>query len=240
VVVCAAWAVFGQSAAAPQFDVASVKVSLDGPNSVSGITTGHGKMDARNVTLRRCIIGAYSVGPNQVVGGPDWLDSERFEILAKADTPTNSDALLMSMLQELLATRFQLTLHREKRTIPAFVLEVGKKGPKLEKADGGESSTSTTGSNAGVTIDARNTDMDSFARILARKTDLPVVNQTGLEGVFNFKLKWTPENARVTAGANEEPPLFTAIQEQLGLRLRSQRTPVEVLVIDRAERPSAN
>jgi uncharacterized protein (TIGR03435 family) len=121
------------------------------------------------------------------------------------------------------------------------VLEVAKNGPKLEKAEGGES---TTNSGRGL-LDARNTTMDRFAEVLSRQMDLPVVNRTGLEGVFNLKLEWTPESAKqIKPGADgaamEGPSIFTAIQQQLGLRLRSQKTPVEILVIDHAEKPSEN
>jgi uncharacterized protein (TIGR03435 family) len=118
---------------------------------------------------------------------------------------------------------------------------VAKNGPKLEKVADGESGTNTTNTNTGVMIDAHHTSMDAFAKILSRQTDLLVVNHTGVEGIFNFKLSWTPEGRQPKdGGALEGASLFTAIQEQLGLRLRSQKTPVEILVIDHAERPSAN
>jgi uncharacterized protein (TIGR03435 family) len=219
----------------PTFEVASIKPSNADPSS-SGIHTGHGRLDANNVTLKRCIMGAYGVGPHQVFGGPDWLESDRFEIAAKSDQPTDGDAALMVMLQGLLAERFKLVLHRETRTIPALVLEIAKNGPKLDKAEAGEAGTNTSTSNTGSVIDAHNTSMDLFAKVLARKTELPVANHTGLEGVFNFKLQWAPDSSATAEGAS----LFTAIQEQLGLRLRSQRAPVEVLVIEHVERPSEN
>jgi uncharacterized protein (TIGR03435 family) len=195
--------------------------------------------------VKRCIMGAYGVGLHQIFGGPDWLDSDRFEIVAKAEQPVGDHAL-MAMLQSLLAERFKLTLHRETRMIPAFVLEVAKGGPKLEKAEGGESSTQASTTNAGSAIAARNMSMDSFARVLARarEIDLPVENHTGLDGVFNFRLEWTPESAKPASPADgpatEGPSIFTAIQEQLGLRLRSQKAAVEILVIDHAERPTEN
>jgi uncharacterized protein (TIGR03435 family) len=237
--ICVPAAIYGQSTVAQRFEVASVRPSAADPNSPSGIKTGHGRLDAVNVTLKRCIMGAYGVGPHQIIGGPDWLESGRFAIAAKAEQPIDDDAALMAMLQDLLAERFKLALHRETRTIRAFVLEVAKKGPKVEKAEAGEAVTNTSTSNSGVIIEARHTDMEAFARILSRKMDLPVVNHTGLEGVFNLKLQWTPESAKPMGGA-EGPSIFTAIQEQLGLRLRSQKTPVEVLAIDHAERPSEN
>ncbi len=144
------------------------------------------------MTLKRCIMGAYAVGPNQILGGPDWLDSDRWEITAKADRLINDDGVMMVMLQGLLAERFKLALHRETRMMPALVLEVGRNGPKLEKAEDGDSKTNTSSGSGGVIVDARCTGMDSFAKILAREMDLPVVNHTGLKGIFNFKLEWTP------------------------------------------------
>ena len=230
----------GQPAARPQFEVASIRPSRAGANSSSGIHTGHGRLDAQNVTLQRCIIGAYGVGPHQISGGPAWLDTERFDILAKADRPIDDDAALMAMLQSLLADRFQLALHRETRRISAFVLETGSKGARLEKAAGGEGSTNSSNSNTGIAIHARNTTLDSFARVLSRHTELPVINRTGMDGIYNIQLHWTPERARPPEDPSQSVSLFTAIQEQLGLRLRARKEPVEVLVINGAERPSEN
>ena len=224
--VCISGMVCGQ-----QFEVASIKPSSGDPGSSSGFDTAHGRITARNVTLKRSIMGAYGVGPKQIFGGPDWLDSDRFEIIAKAEQPVG-DHILMTMLQTLLAERFKLALHREDRPIQAYVLEVSKKGPKLEKGDGQGAKTN----NGRGDIDAVNATMDRFAEILSRQMDLPVVNHTGLEGVFNLKLKWTPESAK----APEGPSIYTAIQEQLGLRLRAGKVPVEVLVIDHVEKPSEN
>ena len=119
----------------------------------------------------------------------------------------------------------------------AFVLQVAKNGPKMEKAAPGESGTNTTNNNTGLTVDAHHTNMDALARVLARSLDLPVVNGTGLDGIFNFKLHWVPDNARP---AMEGVSIFTAVQEQLGLRLRSEKTLREVLVIEHAERPTEN
>jgi uncharacterized protein (TIGR03435 family) len=237
-IFCFTVALYAQTAA-PRFEVASIKLSTAGTNASSGIRTGENRMDASNVTLKRCIIGAYSVGPQQVIGGPDWIDTDRFEINAKADRAVN-DATFMLMLRDLLADRFQLALHRETRSQSVYILEVTKNGPKLGTPEAGEASTSTNGDNTGVAIDARHVDMDSFARTLARETALPVLNKTSLSGAYNFKLHWIRDSARRADPAIEGATLFTALQEQLGLRLRSEKAPIEVLVIDRAERPSAN
>jgi uncharacterized protein (TIGR03435 family) len=223
------------------FEVASIKPSTADSSSVSGIKTGKGRIDAHNVTLKRCIMGAYGIGPHQIAGGPDWLDSDRFMILAKAEQPIDDDGVLMGMLQNLLAERFKLVIHRETRTLPAYVLEVAKNGPKLEKAQPGESGTSTSSSNDGIVMDVHNADMEHFARVLGRQTDLPVVNRTGLSGIFNLKLRWTPERKSARpAGSADEVSLFTALQDQLGLRLRSEKVPIESVVIDRAEKPTEN
>ena len=208
----------------PQFDVAAIRPSHTPADSGSGIYTGHGKVRAENVTLKRCIIGAYGVGPNQVFGGPDWLDSDRFEIDAKIDRGINDSRVLDQMLQALLADRFKLIMHRENRTITAYVLDLAKNGPKLEKAEGGESNTNASTSDRGVTLVGRNMGLDAFAERLARFLDLPVINRTGLKGAFNFKLEWVPEKLKWADG----PSIFAALAEQLGLRLRSQKTPIEV------------
>ena len=173
------------------------------------------------------------MGPNRIFGGPDWLDSGRFEIFAKAAQPIDDDAVLMTMLRTLLAERFQLRIHRETRLVQAYLLEVASKGPKLRAAETLESATR----NAPGLIDATTITMDRFAEVLSRQTDLPVLNRTGLQGAFDLKLQWTPDSAAAT---DTGPPIFTAIQQQLGLRLRSRKTPVEVLVIDHAEKPSEN
>lgn len=214
-------AVFAQPAAPPRFEVASVKPSAADPSSPSsGLKTAHGRLTATNVTLKRCIVGAFGVGPNQVFGGPAWLDSGRFDIVAKAAQPIDDDAALMAMLQALLAERFQLRIRRETRIAEAFLLEIARNGPKLEPAEVPASSTS----NAPGLIDAKAITMDRFAEVLSRQMDLPVVNHTALHGVFNLKLEWTPGSP---AAADPGPSVFTAIGQQsacaCGLRRRPSR-----------------
>jgi uncharacterized protein (TIGR03435 family) len=219
--------------AQPRFEVATIKPAKDDAPT-GGVYTGHGRMNADNVSLKRLVMGAYHVGPTQVAGGPAWFDSDRFHIVAKCPQDINDDDVLDTMEQALLADRFHLVLHRESRPLPAYVIEIAKGGPKLEKSPGGESSVTYTLN----TLLARNTGMDRFAYILSRSVDLPVVNHTALEGLFNFQLRWEPDSERTRPDAG--PSLFTAIQEQLGLRLRAEKAPVEVLVIDRAEHPTEN
>jgi uncharacterized protein (TIGR03435 family) len=221
------------------FEVASIKPSKANANGSSGINSRNGRIDASNVTLKRCIMGAYEVGPNQIIGGPDWLDSERFEITAKAEEPVGV-SVLNKMLQTLLTDRFKLVLHRETKQIDAYILESRNEAARIEKGDGKGATTNNGRGN----IVAMNATMDRFAEILSRQMDRPVVNHTGYEGVFNLTLKWTPESTGTAKPDNgaaiEGPSIFTAIQEQLGLRLRAQKVAVDVIVIDHAEKPSEN
>jgi uncharacterized protein (TIGR03435 family) len=234
-VVCA------QSGVPLRFEVASVKPSTDQSSGSSGGKSGHGRLTLTNATLKRCIMGAYGLGPNLIAGGPDWLDSDRFEIVAKSEQ-SDGDEVLMKMLQTLLAERFKLAVHRETRTIRAYVLEVAKNGPKLDKA---KDDNAITRNGRGL-IDAKAISMIRFAEVLSRQMDLPVVNQTGLEGAFDLKLEWDSESEKKVKlpadipSVESGPSLFTAIQQQLGLRLSTLKTPVEVLVIDHAEKPSEN
>jgi uncharacterized protein (TIGR03435 family) len=209
-----------------RFEVASVRRGTPG-RSGGGLQTGNGRLLVENETLKRCIMGAFSVGPNQIVGWPAWLGTDTFHIEAKAEEPVG-DGAIMQMLQQLLKDRFKLEAHRESRTIQAYVLSVAKNGPKLEKSAGGGSTTE----NSRGRISARATTMDHFAQVLSRQMDFPVLNETGLDGVYDLTLEWT--------NADTGPSIFVALQEQLGLRLSSRKAAVDVLVIDHVERPTEN
>ena len=139
------------------------------------------------------------------------------------------------MLRTLLAERFKLELHRRSKPAEVYALEVAKGGPKLERAVDPASGATTSSSHG--SIDARVITMKRFAEVLSRQMDFPVVDRTGLEGAFNLMLKWSPEGAQPATDAG--PSVFTAIQ-QLGLRLRARKIPVEMLVIDHVEKPSPN
>lgn len=230
-----------QVAAPPDFEVATVKLSKDPIGSSSGIRTGRGELSAKNVTLRRCIIGAYGIGPHQIIGGPDWINSTRFDIEARGNPSIDSDDTLMDMLQRLLADRFGLRLHREERTMRAYSLEVAKNGPKMKPGAEGEAVTNASSSNTSKSLDAGHVSMDLFAKVLARDTALPVVNNTGLRGSYSFILRWTPDNARQPDSKTEDyGTLPDALHEQLGLQLRVATIPVESLLIDNAISPTEN
>ena len=238
----AAWLALNAPAApAQQFDVSTVKPSNEVSAAGYGFAIGHGRLEATNFTLESCIMRAYQVGPHQVTGGPNWVYSDRYDIQGKIDQLLDDTGQIMAMLKTLLTDRFKLMTHRETRTIPAQVLEVDKDGPKLEKADGVDPEIQTRTRAGTVTYTFRNADMDSLVRILARQIDLPVANVTELKGNFNFTLHWTLATAASSKDASlDDVSIYTALREQLGLRLRSAKAPMEVLVIDRVERPSEN
>jgi uncharacterized protein (TIGR03435 family) len=237
---------FGQAAPAPTFEVASIKPSKAEPGSSSGIDTDKGRLSARYVTLRRCIRGAYNVPETQVLGGPKWIDDERYDIDAKSAGPAG-DHELMIMLQSLLAERFNLVFHRETRPMSGYALVAGKSGLKAQHSapDGPRRTSARRGG-----IDAQGSTMANLAQKLSDAVHLPVADFTGAEGAFDFKLQWTPEDgsAKPPSGGDKPgaavvdagPSIFAALQEQLGLKLESRKVPTEVLVIDRADKASEN
>jgi uncharacterized protein (TIGR03435 family) len=173
------------------------------------------------------------------ISGPDWLATTRFDILAKppADSPHDQFRLMM---QALLADRFKLVVHRESKVLPTFALVVGNNGPKLEKGEPGGAQV-----NGGSThITGKGMSMAELADNLTGNVDRPVVDQTGLDGVFDVSLEWSREEAVKPGDAAATAPLpglFTAIQEQLGLRLESRKLPVDIVVVDRVEKmPTEN
>lgn len=181
----------------------------------------------------------------QLSGGPKWVDSERYNIEAKAKGPAD-EARLMVMLQTLLKERFKLEFHRETKMFPGYAIAVAKSGIKLRETEPGPGHTEA---RRGAIVVQRVT-MVKFAETLSEVLGAPVIDATGVAGVFTFALNWTPESAANRPGLSgddpepsalpnmpEGPSLFAAIQEQLGLKLEGRKGPMQVLVIDRAERP---
>lgn len=238
---------FGQTAP-PAFEAASIKPSQAEPGSGSGIATRTGRISAPNVTLKRCIRGAYDVQESQIVGGPKWVEEDRYDIEAKAAGPAGGHEL-MAMLQSLLAERFKLAFHRETRDVPGYALVAGRGGIKAKRSqpDAGSKSNSSR-----TEIDAEACSMRQLALKLSEVIHLPVADSTGIEGAFDFQLKFTPDDmqAKPPSGGDKPgavpvdpangPSIFAALQEQLGLKLEARKVPTEVLVIDRAEKPSEN
>jgi uncharacterized protein (TIGR03435 family) len=229
-----------QPAPVARFEVAAIKPTPPEQwSDPSGGTSGNGRYNIHNRTLKDYIWRAYIVIPDRVVGGPVWLDSDRFDIQAKAEQPVDDDAL-MAMLRTLLEERFKLQIHREKRPGDALVLKVAKDGPKFASGDGGAPKYN----NAHDHLDAANLPVSELVRILSRNLKLPVLDETALDGAFTFTLRWDPDRADA-AGPDDAPAVLRsevsrAMAAQLGLLLEHRRTPLDVLVIDRAEKPSAN
>jgi uncharacterized protein (TIGR03435 family) len=226
---------------APRFEVAAIHPTdprdLDAP---SGCPNSPVLLTCRNVTLKRCIVGAYGIGPDRVLGGPDWINIDRFQITGRADRPAG-DKAMMARLQTLLAERFKLVLHRESRPGETMVLEVAGTGSKLQPAGDGDSHS---WKNMHDRLEATKITINEFTEILSRNLNLPVVDRTGLAGAYNFTLRWNPNDANV----HERDEIFAilrlemsqAIVRQLGLTLKSRKLPVEVLVIDHAEKPAVD
>ncbi|HXB72971.1 MAG TPA: TIGR03435 family protein [Candidatus Acidoferrales bacterium] len=244
--------IFGQpSAGPPAFEVASVR-----PNRV-GNAEGEGKvresvdstpasLTMRNVSLNSCLKWAYGVKDYQI-SGPRWLTSEKYDVVAKTGRPATNDQLRL-MLQTLLAERFQTTLHRETKELPMYALVVGKNGPKLQETKGGPSSKDIRGitiDNGGVVY--KNTSMAELADALSATIfglNRPVLDKTGLEGSFDFTVKLAESTAELKGSLRsiaDDPSIMMSALQQIGLKLEPQKGPVEILVIDHAEKvPTEN
>jgi len=235
------------------FEVATIKPSNPAtPGQSILVGRGGGNLfTTTNTTLNDLLTFAYGLHVTQITGGPGWLATERFDITGKPEQAGIPNAVqLRTMVRKLLGERFNLASHSEKRELSAYVLTVAKNGPKLTKSDSGGILPGFGGRGPGA-IGVRNASMAEFADFLqARILDRPVVDQTGLSGRFDFTLEWRPDSIQSAAlgpNAPQLPPevesranLFTAIQEQIGLKLDAGRAPVEVFVIDRVEKPTEN
>jgi bla regulator protein BlaR1 len=254
--------------AQPVFDVASIKRDVSG--EPGGMFTLVPACHLERMTLRELVIFAYRVRDFQVAGGPGWVDSERYNIDARVEgSPASFNQEYVTLqsrrLQTLLRDRFNLTIHRETKEFPVYELTVAKGGPKLltpncvQREPGdftvapGKYCGLIAGSLASGRLQASSTTMANLARFLSSMLSRTVVDKTGITGEFDLHLTFTPGRPSVrspdvagprpadgVAAPDLGPSIFTAIQEQLGLKLESAKGPVEILVIDRAERPSEN
>jgi uncharacterized protein (TIGR03435 family) len=224
--------------AAQVFEVASIKPG-DPTSPESGWNEGNGEIHIRNMPLRRLVLFAYNVKEYQLSGGPKWMDNEGYTIIAKLENRTRTgmirggDPRLRAAMQALLAERFQLAIHRDTRELPGYALVPAKGGSKLRPLDSeGIPAWGTGSGNARF-------NHSSMAELASGLSDLigrPVADRTEIPGVYDVKLTWAPENQPDATG----PSIFTALQEQAGLRLEARKVPVEVIVIDKAEKPSEN
>ena len=237
--------------AGTEFDVAAIHAHNPQPHERSHIIDSSGRFTTINVDLKTIIQWAYDLPQSRIVGGPSWLGSARWDIEAKADNaldmqkdydPTAARQQKRQMVQALLAERFHLAVHRETRELPIYDLVVAKDGPKFTstKADGSRFDRS----NGRIAVEGGDNTVQVLAEQLAETLGRVVVDKTGVEGRYKIALTWTPDDRAAppsSATADDSgPSIFTALQEQLGLKLESDKGPVEVLIVDNAEMPSEN
>jgi bla regulator protein BlaR1 len=220
---------FGASGqTAPRFDAASVKPSPPWQPGMNGGVTLDGEFfTSKRNPLRSLIMIAYDVTPRRISGAPAWLESDLFDIVATLPHGSPKEQV-KPMLQALLADRSSLTFHREMRDYPIYALIIAKDGAKLKPS--GQDQPSSIKTSKGH-LEMRHTDLETLAKNLTAP-DRPVLDTTGLKGFFDITLDWSPDDTG--------PSIFTAIQEQLGLKLEPGKSPIEFIVIDNVEKPSAN
>jgi len=234
-------AAFGQtSPAPPAFEVASVKPASPDEHIVDFRAYPGGRLQVTNQTLNVILRQAYGVEHYQITGGPAWLDTDRFDIEAKAEgEPTK--AQMMAMLRTLLVDRFQLKVRRESKEGNVYALVVAKGGPKLQPPTGDRTyvglyrNDPPTETGVHYSLAGKKATLALIAQHLAQEVGRPVLDRTGIQGEFDFKVDYAIDD-----NPESGPSIFAAIQQQLGLRLEATKGPVETLVIERAERPSGN
>lgn len=253
-----------QSAARPQFEVASVKANTSGSQSMRFPVPSNGLFAVENIPLNVLISYAFGVQGTDVSGAPAWVKSERYDVTAKAAKPDVNRNDYALMLQTLLGDRFRLSAHSEERERNGYALIVDKSGPKLAVASAPcaepgaprDPDTVTCGTffTGPTSLDARKMSIPQFASTLYMVLGAPVIDKTGATGVYDIHLEFNTEGTNITGrGARPldttpdadnpdtgKPSIFAALQQQLGLRLESAKVPTKVLIIDRVERPTEN
>jgi len=237
----------------PSFDAASIKPADPAARGRLYQMPGR-EFRATNASASNLMEWTYGVHPRQIIGAPAWLETDKYNVVATPDLegrPNQNQWRIV--VEKVLADRFQLKFHREQKELPAYAIQIGKGGPKLTKSAGDPKAGGSLLYRKLGELPASNVSMADFAASLQRAVlDRPVIDQTGLEGKWDFLLRWTPEgNQFASLGAPPRPPsdnpdpdgppdLVTAMQNQLGLKLLSTKAMVEVIVVDHVEKPSGN
>jgi uncharacterized protein (TIGR03435 family) len=219
----------------PSFEVASVRLIPPGSRGLFSLSkSGMPRLTVRNTTLRVLVEMAFAVPRQRTKGAPNWFDSQLYDIDAKVEGDKGlTYEQMRPLIQQLLKDRFHLATHREMEVQKAYALVIAKRGPKLQRSKG----TSQYGQVLPNQLYCPSCSLERLARILEQVTGRPVVDKTGIKGDFDIKLEFAPE----TASDSSLPSIFTALQEQLGLKLIPQEVPVEMVVIDHVERiPTEN
>lgn len=248
-----------------EYDVASFKLDKDQAGGSHWSSTNDA-LSAKNVTLQNLVLNAYGIRSFQLSGNPGWLDSERYDIEAKADSETaealqklagkDRAAARSAMLQKLLTDRLKLVVHRETKELPVYFLVVAKSGLKMkETAPDAPGGTSRSGGNGVLqTMEGQGIPVSSIAVMASGTVGRIIIDKTGLTGRYDFKISWSRNDSAAQPAASPAadaaavpvaadptgPSIFTALQEQLGLKLESGKGPVEIIVIEHVERPSGN
>jgi uncharacterized protein (TIGR03435 family) len=232
----------------PAFELATIEISR--PEEHLSIQVRGNRFTTTDTSLIDLLAFSYGLHAHQITGGPSWMETEKYDVLAEPegkDKPKSNQLKLM--VQNLLADRFQLAVHRETKELSVYSILVGKNGSKLPAVSSDPNASPGVGFQLGA-MTVKSATMADFAGFLQRYVmDRPVVDQTKIEGRYDFSLRWTPDESQfpdrasqMTAppGDADPPDLYTAIQQQLGLKLQAVKAPVDVIVVDHGERPSAN
>ena len=236
----------------PSFEVATIKLSPPDQRGKAFRIMPGGQFQTINTTLSDLISFAYGMHPKQVINAPDWSDKDKFDIVGKPDADGIPDpAQVNTMLQKLLVSRFQLKFHKDTRELSVYELVPAKDGPKLAATAVQGGNLPGFGLKGLGDVVVRNATMADFAGFMQTTVlDKPVVDHTGLTGKYDFELKWTPDQSQFESfggirtppaeTADAPPDLYTAIQQQLGLKINSTKAPTQVMVIGSATKPTAN
>lgn len=233
-----------------QFEVATIKLSIIGRPG-KGFSLYKRRFRSFNTTAKNLIAFAYNIQPKQIEGGPGWTGIDKFDIDAESDGEGNpTESQWKEMLKKLLTQRFQLTFHSSETNLSAYVLTTAKAGPKLTNTIGKPDAPPMLYMERPGDFTVRNATLQDFCGTMGWGVlDRPVVDHTGLQGRWDFKLEWTPDDSqfvdfgmKLPSGDEPDapPPLFAAIQEQLGLKFTVEKTAVKVIVIDRIQKPGEN
>jgi uncharacterized protein (TIGR03435 family) len=221
-----------------QFEVASIKPG-DPDDPASSFHNEGNRVLYRGVTVRYLLMTAYELRDAQISGAPAWAGSERYDVTAKAEgnRPHIPQEEIQVMVRGLLRDRFQLASHWKTEAQPGFALLVGRNGHKLTLTAGGARGYRMTNGPARAHVAFTGSPIAALVRQLTQLTGRPVFDRTGLTGEYDMSLEWAPDNAPADSPL---PSLYTAVQDQLGLRLEGQKGDVQILVIDSVQRPSEN
>jgi uncharacterized protein (TIGR03435 family) len=236
----------------PSFEVATIKPSKPDDQRKAFIVQGN-RFQIINQPLVQILCFAYDVQAKQLIGLPPWAETDRYDIDAKPDGEgAPSGKQWKAMIQKMVTERYKLTFHPDKKELSVYILSVAKGGPKLTKSEGDPNGLPGLFFRGKLgDLGVRNANMADFTGLMQSAVlDKPVINQTGLTGRFDFTLLWTPDDSQFqgmgvkvpppTDNASAPPNLYTAIQEQIGLKLEATKAPADVMVIDHVEKPSDN